>query len=151
MAMAVTYFGQKVEEAIARAGLSVTELSRRTGIPQSVLSTWLNTHTLPRATRPDLDALAAALGVDPAEVREWIRLSWRGPGPVPQRLPEGLTELEAAVLQSVRALPPEIREPLLRGWLLTARGLLEQEARRGGPREAAGEPSLQEGPAPAPR
>jgi len=118
----------------------------RSGISHAALSDWLAGKRHPR---PDsLRRLAAALGVPYEEALKAAGYLVEGQE---QKDVERLSPMERELVDLLRSLPEAIRTPLLRGWLLTARGLLEQEARKGEPRGAAGEPSLQEGPAPAPR
>lgn len=64
--------GQALTDQRLRAGLSVRDVSKRSGIPVSTLGGYFSGRHLPLATRPDvLRDLLSALGVPPADQDPW--------------------------------------------------------------------------------
>jgi len=148
--VALSYFGKRLEEAMARVGVGPVELHRLTGIPQSTISSWLNTFSSPPPSRPDLVRLAEVLGVPVEEVREWARISWHSQlEPAVEH--QAVLEMEQEVIALLRELHPDDRVVLLRAFREAAREYLRQARRRARPgMEAVGSPP-QAHPTPASR
>ncbi len=65
-------FGEALTTLRLRAGLSVRELSRRTGIPSGTLGGYFSGRHLPPVNRPEvLGSIVTACGAAPEEVRVW--------------------------------------------------------------------------------
>ena len=65
-------FGEALTTLRLRAGLSVRELSRRTGVPSGTLGGYFSGRHLPPASRPEvLESIVTACGVSPDEARGW--------------------------------------------------------------------------------
>ena len=88
-------FGNRLEYARQRAGLSQTDLARRVGVSQQAVGKWIADETAPQPAR--VVAIAGALAVAP----EWLLF---GSGAPPDTLAGDLTR-EPAARYALRLLP----------------------------------------------
>ena len=117
-------FREWLRQQIDERGISLRMLAVRSGLSDAAISEWLAGKRHPR---PDsLRRLAAALRVPYEEAL--AAAGYLAQGSEKAAEPE-LSPMERELLETLRLLPGDLRQPLLAGWLATARGLLRQAPR----------------------